>query len=206
MLILVLEGIDKTGKSTQSAKLAQTLTDQGYRVEVSEFHRYDTPTGKLIRQFLDGEYEVPQVAIECVMAADKYAQAQWFEGLEKNTDILILDRYILSQLVYSKSLGLDVDFMTNLLQYLKEPDFHIYLDISPESSIERRRGEEENDKYERDHSLMTTARNNYLTIIEKEVENNKAIIVDATLPIDEVHNQILEGIEFILPPLKEVSA
>ena len=191
MIIIEVEGLDKSGKNSQSELLYQALSERGYNVQKSEFHRYDTPTGQLIRKFLDGEYQPNQLAIECIMAADKYAQLDWFEELKKSTDILILDRYLTSQFVYSSANGVDVDFILNLLEDMPAPNFHIFLDIEPEESMKRKGKWGENDKYESDQELLTRVREKYLRIMELEQEDGKALILDGTKPIDELHQEIL---------------
>lgn len=191
MIIIAFEGLDKSGKNSQSEMLHKALYERGYNVEKSEFHRYDTPTGQLIRQFLDGEYKVNQHAIECIMAADKYAQLDWFKELEKETDVLILDRYVLSQMVYGVANGIDIDFTLNLLEHMPEPNYHFFLDVSPEESMNRKGKFGDNDKYEGDLELLTKAREKYLQVMEIEQADGKALILDGTRPVGEIHEDIL---------------
>lgn len=192
MMIITFEGLDKSGKKSQSELLYQALYERGYNVEKSEFHRYDTPTGQLIRKFLDGEYQANQLAIECIMAADKYAQLDWFEEIKEKTDVLILDRYLTSQFVYSTANGVDIDFTLNLLDRMPEPNFEFFLDIPPEESMKRKGKWGENDKYESDNALLSKARDNYLRIMTIEQESDRALILDGTKEVEELHKQILD--------------
>ena len=205
MKIIVFEGLDKSGKFTQAEMLAKELSERGYNVVKSEFHRYDTPTGELIRRFLDGQYSPNQLAIECIMAADKYAQMDWYEEIAEETDVLILDRYIVSQIVYGKANGIDMDFTIGLLDRLPEPDFHFFLDVSPEVSMNRKGKHGDNDKYEGDLSLLTKAREKYLQIMELEQEDDKAMILDGTeRPVD-LHKEILNKALSVLKKEEEVA-
>lgn len=193
MKIIAFEGIDKSGKRTQSELLARELSERGYSVVHSEFHRYDTPTGKIIRQFLDGEYKAPQIAIECIMAADKYAQLDWFKELEEQgTDVLILDRYILSQMVYAKSQDVDIDFMCELLELLPAPSFEFFLDVSVEESMARKGQHGENDLYERDHAFLTKVRENYKRYFRLNKGDGKTAIIKAERPELEIHQDIVK--------------
>ncbi|HDR4736874.1 TPA: dTMP kinase [Bacillus cereus] len=203
MIIIALEGLDKSGKKSQADKLHKSLYERGYNVEQSEFHRYDTPTGGLIRQFLDGEYNPGQLAIECIMAADKYAQLSWFEELAEKLDVLILDRYLVSQLVYSTANGVDIDFTASLLDRMPEPNFQIFLDIEPEESMKRKGKHGENDKYESDKELLTRARDLYLRYMKLEEEDGNAMILDGTLSVEELHQQILGRTLSLLTESKE---
>lgn len=192
MIIIAFEGLDKSGKASQSELLYQALYERGYEVEKSEFHRYDTPTGQLIRKFLDGEYSPNQLAIECIMAADKYAQLDWIHELEEKADVLILDRYLTSQFVYSAANGIDVDFTVDMLTKMPPPDFQFLMDITPDESMKRKGEHGDNDKYESNRELLTQARENYLRVMKSEEEANRAMILDGTLTVDELHKQILE--------------
>lgn len=204
MFVIVAEGIDKAGKRSQIDKLYEALLNKGYHVIKSGFHQYETPTGQLIRKYLDGEYQVNKYAIELIMAADKYAQLDWFRELkEQEVDVLLLDRYVLSQIIYSYALEVDPDFVFNLLQFLPEPDFHIYLDLDPEESMKRMGEHGENDKYESDKMLLTKVREAYLSVMTPLQEESAGMILDATLSIDELHQQILERVLTLLPQ-KEV--
>lgn len=183
---------DKSGKHSQSELLAKELRERGFDVVKSEFHRYDTPTGKLIRSFLHGEYASNQLAIECLMAADKYAQLDWFNKLAKEIDVLILDRYVLSQIVYGVANGTDVDFILGLLKQLPEPCFHFYLDVTPEESMKRKGKHGDNDKYEGDFKLLTKVRGHYLSLMEMEQEDDRALILDGTRGMKDLHIEILD--------------
>lgn len=191
MIIIAVEGLDKSGKRTQVELLHEALYARGFNVESSEFHRYDTPTGQLIRQFLDGTYVVEQKAIECIMAADKYAQLDWFNEIEQKTDVLILDRYTLSQRVYAEANKVESGFVYNLLEHLPEPDFQFYLDIDPVESMKRKGQHGDNDKYESNHELLVRARESYQWFIEYLEEDGLALTVNASRNAEEIHKSIL---------------
>ncbi|OQO83360.1 hypothetical protein BH739_16320 [Enterococcus casseliflavus] len=140
MKVIVFEGLDKSGKATQIQHFATLLKEQGKKVVTSEFHRYDTPTGKLIQDWLYHRWDVDQKTIELIMLADKQAQQRWFNELEaEGVDFLLLDRYLDSQLVY----GAYHDYLTmtteNKDHYLNETDFVIPIIqlVSNWSSVEK---------------------------------------------------------------------
>lgn len=162
MKIIETEGLDKAGKYTQSKLLAEYLKSLGYKVVQSEFHRYDTPTGKLIRDYLYKQYEVNDKTIELIMTADKVAQQDWFEQLkQEGVDFLILDRYVGSQTSYALAKGLPIDFIQTLSSLVVQPNLSIFLDISPELSMARKGKHGENDRYESDLAYLTKVRECY---------------------------------------------
>lgn len=183
MKIIAIEGLDKSGKHTQSNMLVDFLRQMGYKVEKSEFHRYDTPTGKLIRDWLYGEYDVDQHTIELIMAADKQAQQKWFEELEEQgVDFLVLDRYTGSQMVYSKANSINSVWADNLQTFMRKPDLEIFIDITAEESMKRKGKHGENDRYESDLKLLNNVRGLFI--------NRANYKVDGMRSIEEIYNDI----------------
>ena len=125
MQIIAIEGLDKSGKNTLVKDLELDLKSQGYSVETMEFHNYDSPTGKIIWDWLRGNYEADQKTIELIMAADKHAQKKKIEDFRINgVDYLLIDRYILSQKVYYFSnIAIDREFDASVVNYRKSLSF-----------------------------------------------------------------------------------
>lgn len=188
MKIIAFEGLDKSGKHSQSERLKANLEGLGFKVAKSEFHRYDTPTGQLIQKWLYGEYDVDQTTIELIMAADKYAQVPWINSLRKEGyDFLILDRYYTSQIVYGKASGGDVDWIDGLVGDLPATNLEFFLDISPEESMRRKGKHGDNDRYESDLELLKKVRAGYLH--ESEFQSGIKLI-DAERSVEEIENEI----------------
>ena len=188
MKIIALEGLDKAVKATQSRLLAEALQKQGVSVIQSEFHRYDTPTGGLIAKWLRREYLVDQITIELLIAADKQAQQEWIQSLEEQgVDVLILDRYTLSQFVYAQANGVDKNFVLTLQQFMRQPDHNIIIDILAEVSMSRKgkHNNGENDRYESDLAMLRKVRELYLTSVKPT-----DLVVDGTKEIEEIHQAV----------------
>lgn len=194
MIIIAFEGLDKSGKHTQSNLVTNWLKEEGYNVVQSEFHRYDTPTGKLIQQWLYKTWDVDKLTIELIMAADKHAQQRWFVELEEQgVDFLILDRYIGSQVCYAKASGLDSEWIEVLQKYLRKPDFSIFIDISPQESVKRKGKHGKNDRYESDIEFLTSVRNVYYDYYSK-IENKLILEQVDKLGVDEIFSVIKKEI------------
>lgn len=183
MIIIAFEGLDKAGKHTQMTMLYDFLVERGINVEKISFPVYDTPTGKLIRSYLEGNYPIDNHTFELLMAADKYAQQKYIYDLsEKNVDVLLLDRYILSQYVYGMANQVDLHWLKQVLSNIVEPDITIYLDIQAEESIKRKGKFEENDKYENDLEFLNQVRINYLKFV-LQTEEVRGVYSSPIFPI-----------------------
>lgn len=203
MKIIAIEGLDKSGKHTASEVLSDYLKVLGYKVKTSEFHRYDTPTGQLIRKYLIGEYNVSKETIELIMLADKYAQQETFAQYEKDgVDFLILDRYIDSQLNYSKAVyfketskeEMESDsvpfykYIEEGIKGLRQPDYVFYLEVKPETSMARKGQHGENDRYESDKELLTIVHDMYLASM---AINDHWHYVDSEIPAEQMIGRVL---------------
>lgn len=206
MKIIALEGLDKSGKASASRHIANILTEKGFRVAEMDFHRYHTPTGSLIRQWLKREIEMNKNAIELIMLADKVAALDDFSRLEKQgIDFLVLDRYKLSQAVYwlssidrrPESFGIN-NAMHKILKaadgILPDPDMTIILDIPAEVSMSRKGKHGENDRYESDRNLLREVRHNYL----QQSVSSLFHVVNAERPVDIVNADLEPLIEKLL--------
>jgi dTMP kinase len=139
---IVLEGGDGSGKSTQSARLAARLREQGLVV----FETYEpgsTAAGALIRDLLLHRQEPIAPATEALlMAADRaqHVVEQLVPALERG-EWVVCDRYVPSSLVYQgvvRGVGVDVvDDLNRAATALVEPDVVILLDLPDATARER---------------------------------------------------------------------
>jgi dTMP kinase len=195
MKIIAIEGLDKSGKHTQTKMLAAYLEATGYKVMQSEFHRYDTPTGQLIMDWLTGKWDVDQYTIELIMTADKQAQQKTFDELEKQgVDFLILDRYTSSQQVYSKANDVAWDWTIELQRYMRYPDFEIFIDIPAEESMVRKgkHNNGENDRYESDLEMLNRVRDLFLHLAK---ERPSLVRVNGMQSVQDVYETVVELVD-----------
>lgn len=107
--IIVIDGLDGSGKNTQASLLRDNLKDLGYRVKLFSFPRYESDSSTLIKMYLGGKIDkdannVNPYAASILYTADRYIQFK--VALEKylNTDtILIFDRYISANIIHQGS-------------------------------------------------------------------------------------------------------
>ena len=148
--LIVIDGLDGSGKQTQTQLLYDRLTSQGTPVRSVSFPDYKEPSSALVKMYLAGELgqaeEVSAYAASSFYAVDRYASYNKFwknDYLSGYT--LIADRYATSNIIHQMSklpkeqwkdfLCWMEDFEYSKLA-LPRPDRVIYLDMNPEVSRE----------------------------------------------------------------------
>lgn len=165
-MLVVLEGLDGAGKSTQVKKLRTYLESLSGSLEYIHFPRYDAPVyGDLISRFLRGDFgsneQVHPQLVALLFAEDRHgAAAQMKETLNKGENIL-LDRYVYSNIAYQcAKLNDEVQaealrewiFNTEYGDFqLPVPDLNIFLDVPigfVESKLKSQRNGQDRDYLE----------------------------------------------------------
>ena len=144
MALLVIEGLDGAGKSTQVRLLQEYLKAKGLRYEYLHFPRTDSPVyGDLIARFLRGELgnndSVNPYLVALIYAGDRADSKQMLEGWLNQGITVILDRYVYSNVAYQcaklptweQKLALKKWILETEFEYFKlpKPDLNIFLDV-----------------------------------------------------------------------------
>ncbi len=152
MSLIVLEGLDGSGKSTQVSMLSEYFQQQGNDVFFMHFPQLNTPYfGEMIAAFLRGDYgEVQQVhpqLVAALYAGDRWAAAKEIEEHLSLHHIVILDRYVYSNLAYQCAKLSNESEKEQLRQWIlsfefdfykiPKPDFNLFLDV-PLSFVEKK--------------------------------------------------------------------
>ena len=157
-MLVVLEGLDGAGKSTQVKKLRQYLEEVFGSLEYIHFPRYDAPVyGELISRFLRGDFgsneAVHPQLVALLFAEDRHSAAPEMKRTLQAGGTVLLDRYVYSNIAYQcaklKSAEEADDlrewiFNTEYGQFdLPVPDLNIFLDVPigfVESKLKSQRG------------------------------------------------------------------
>lgn len=147
--LIVIEGLDGSGKATQAQRLYELLRQRGKRVRKISFPNYASDSSALVRMYLRGDFgsdpsDVNAYAASSFYAADRYAgyKADWGPFYEEG-GLLVADRYTTSNAVHqcSKLPEQDWDaYLDWLFTYEYEllgipaPDAVIYLEVAPDVS------------------------------------------------------------------------
>ncbi|MBO4536104.1 MAG: dTMP kinase [Bacteroidales bacterium] len=191
-MLIVLEGLDGAGKSTQVRKLKEYLESKG-ALDYIHFPRYDAPVyGKLISAFLRGDFGTnetvhPQL-VALIYAEDRHgAVPQIRESLDAGRNVLF-DRYVYSNIAYQCAKLSDPAKIEELRQWIVDtefgdfgepwPDLNIFLDV-PLSFVENnlthsREGDDRNylqgskDIHESSMAFQARVREMYLMQAQKD--------------------------------------
>ena len=209
--LIVFEGTDGSGKSTQFKALCDRLANMGTTYEKLVFPQYKEPSSALIRMYLAGEFgsrpgDVNPYAASAFYAVDRYASMKKVWGdYYKDGGLILADRYTTSNAVHQSAKlpeGEREDFCRWLDEFehdrleLPRADLVLYLDMPTEMAVKLLRSREQAtnttaDIHEVDDGYLATCRTAALqaakvlgwTVIPC-VENGKL------RSIEEIHDQI----------------
>jgi len=176
--LIVIEGTDGSGKSTQFQKLTQRFREEGKQFKTLVFPQYSEPSSALIRMYLGGEFgtspsDVNAYAASAFYAVDRYAsyKKDWGKWYDEG-GLILSDRYTTSNAVHQTSKEAPED-RAAFLQWLYEfeydklgmpkPDLVIYLDVPTAFTEKLMRGREQAtgtkaDIHEQDTAYLATCR------------------------------------------------
>lgn len=156
-MLIVLEGLDGAGKSTQVRKLKAYLGEICQDLEYIHFPRYDSPVyGDLISRFLRGDFgsneTVHPQLVALLFAEDRHGAAPAIKEVLSREGTVLLDRYVYSNIAYQCAKLDNPDEREDLREWilntefgtfdLPRPDLNIFLDVPigfVESSLEKNR-------------------------------------------------------------------
>jgi dTMP kinase len=163
--LIAIEGIDQAGKRTQAHLLATKFRRMGRPVSVWSFPDYRTPVGKQLRAYLKRRIRLDPHTVHLLYAANKWEVADKLTNRLEHGDVVIVNRYTPSNLVYGVAHGLPHDWLASLEEQLPKPDVVVVLDVSPRTSLRRKhRGR---DVHESDLQYLSRVRRTYRSLARK---------------------------------------
>lgn len=219
--LIIIEGLDGCGKSTQTALLEKYFEDNSVNFKKIKLPDYDSKSSTLVKMYLGGEFgknadDVNAYAAGAFYAVDRFASYKLDWGKDYENDTLILaDRYATSNSIYQMEkidedkwdeyLDWSADFEYNKIG-IPKPDLVIFLDmpvdVSQKLMTSRYNGDEgKKDVHEANVDFLNNCRKSALYTAKKQ---GWAVVPCSDgvnpLPIEEIHNTILD---FVKKELKE---
>lgn len=188
--LIVLEGIDGSGTSTQIALLEDLLTNEGFKVKVSA-EPTKSVIGLEIRKLLASKQpssneKFAQLAL--LFAADRMTHVNevLLPSLQEY-DFVILDRYVMSSFVY-QGLSQPIEWVMNINSYAISPDLTIVLDIDEKEAIKRLSVRQTTKDFFEEEQILKNLRKRYLYFAS--LDNQKNVVLDACGEKNEILSQI----------------
>lgn len=217
--LIILEGLDGSGKSTQTLLAQQALQQMGIRFRTIKLPDYESESSSLVRMYLNGAFgtdpqSVNAYAAGAFYAVDRYAsfRLDWQHDYDRD-DVILADRYATSNAIY-QMVKLDRSEWDAYLDWSEDfeykklgipsPDAVIYLDVPPTVSqklMSARYGGDENKKdvHERNLAYLLSCREAALYTAEKQgwiivscVQNGKM------RKPEEIHSEIMQKLKSVL--------
>lgn len=186
--VLAFEGLDQSGKQTQSERLAAGLRAAGRRVEFLTFPEYPTAIGTEIGRALHGERDYAADTLQLLYIANRYEFRPRIESWLADGAIVICDRYVASSIAYGEAQGLDPAWLAEVQRYLPPPSLTLVLDIPPEVSLQRKHAAR--DRFERDLPLLARVRDSY----RRQAQAPGWVLIDGGRPVDEVAADVTRAV------------
>ena len=187
--IISIEGVDAVGKSTQSLHLQTWFKSKGVKVTSLSFPDYETPIGREIKAFLAGKRTFQAEVRHMLFAANRWEKLAANRESQIENEVVIVNRYTESNLVYGVANGLRLEWLAALEQGLPKSDLVIVLDAPSMALTSRRPGPK--DSYEKDHEMQFRVQSLYRELAPKF----GWIIVDGSRSVRGVHDSIIKVVK-----------
>ncbi|MDI6885839.1 MAG: dTMP kinase [archaeon] len=193
-MLIVIEGLDGAGLSTQATLLAEYLRGKNKKVLLTK-EPTSLPIGKLIKSILSRNQEVSLLALQLLFAADRAEHLEKeIEPALRTNHIVISDRYILSSLAFG-SVDNDLEFLKQINSRFRRPDLTVIIDTPPKVCLERINRARDNIELFEEGQRLEKVRKQFLAL--KNYFDN-TFIVAGDRAKDEVSKDIREVVESII--------
>ena len=213
--LIVIEGLDGSGKATQAKRLTEALVEKGIPVREVSFPDYGSDSSALVRMYLSGQFgtdpqDVNAYAASSFFAVDRFAsyKKDWHRDYARG--VVIADRYTTSNAVHQCSkLPKEQweDFLNWLFDFeykklgIPAPDRVIYLNVDPAVSqalmTARYHGDEsKKDIHERDIAYLRHSREAAAYCAEKLGWETVDCCRDGQMrSIEDIHKDVMKLLE-----------
>ncbi|KAH7134988.1 thymidylate kinase-domain-containing protein [Dendryphion nanum] len=195
--LIVFEGLDRSGKSTQCELLVESLRKEGVAVKHRRFPDRSTPIGQMINSYLSGQSEQEDHVIHLLFSANRWEAAASIESDLTSGTTVIIDRYYYSGCVYSaakKNPSLSLEWARHPEVGLPRPDLCLFLDIAAEEAAKR--GGYGTEKYEK-KEMQDQVRRLFEVLMESK-EKEDFVRIDAGRGLEEVRIEVEQVVRSVM--------
>ena len=189
--LIVLGGIDGAGKTTQAALLEKHLVASGRRV-IRTAEPTPFPSGVALRRALSGADKKSEWEMATMFVLDRLAHnLHPTEGIKAILDSgadIICDRYYYSTLAYQGH-STDYEWVRRMnldCPAIRKPDLCIYLDLTPEQSLERIVAGRQTVEIYENREILERVRNAFFRVFDDLAGSDRIAVVNAYRPVEQI--------------------
>lgn len=225
-MLIVLEGLDGAGKSTQVRKLKEYIASKGKQLKYLHFPRFDAPVvGEMIAKFLRGDFgninDVDPMLVALLYAEDRRDASKMVREWLDNGDVVLFDRYVYSNIAFQCAKIEEEGRAQELREWIfkseyedfaiPRPDINIFLDVPigfvSSKLSEQRSGDDreylkgKSDIHEADITFQMRVRQVYLDQCSQDDKFLRIECADerwAMLPAEDIFEKIKKEIDKVL--------
>ena len=203
-LLVVLEGIDGAGTTTQARRLVTALEARGRRAHLTR-EPSDGPIGRLLREILAGSHQpvdvagdtqaIDQATLGLLFAADRsdHIQREVAPSLAAGA-IVVSDRWYHSSLAYQGA-GEARAWVRELNRHARRPDLTILLEVEPKVAARRRAADQRREEIFDPLPMQEQVAAGYRATVEMlRAAGERIDVLDGQQSVDVVSAQILERV------------
>lgn len=197
---IAFEGIDGSGKSTQSALLIQKLRQEGIPCYAT-MEPTDAPIGSLIRQVMTGRVKTDNKAVAALFAADRLDHLlNEVDGIVSKIEsgvTVVTDRYYFSSYAYN-SVHMPMEWVIKANEQssaILRPSVTVYIDIDPDTALDRIAKNRFRQELFEKKSMLVKVRDNYMKAFKLLEKEEKVFIVDGNRPQEEIAEAVWNAVK-----------
>ncbi|XP_043984551.1 thymidylate kinase [Gambusia affinis] len=184
--LIVLEGVDRAGKTTQCKKLVQALQQSGRPAEMMRFPDRSTTIGQLISAYLEKKSDLEDHTVHLLFSANRWELVPVMKKKLDQGITLVVDRYAFSGAAFTSAKpGFCLDWCKRPDVGLPKPDLVMFLQLNPAEAALR--GQFGNERYETS-AFQKSVQERFEQLMKDPSVNWK--VIDASQNVEEVHADI----------------
>ncbi len=221
-ILIAVDGVDASGKQTQTEFLYKRLSEEGKRVRLVSFPAYGSESSALVKMYLNGDFgnkpeDTSAYAASSFFAADRFAtyKTDWGKDYNDGT-IIIADRYVSSNMIHQAGKIKDKDEKDKFLSWLDDFEYNIYglprpnitvfLDMPVKWRIKllserpnKATGGEAKDIHESNEEYLEESYNNAVYAAEKfGWERIICANENGVRTIEDIHNEVYDKVKTVI--------
>lgn len=197
-ILVAIEGADGSGKTTQVAALYNHYAATSTKVAKFRFPEYNTPIGRVLKKQVAGKLSISREAMFALFAANRLERLESLSDHLKCGDLVLCDRYSLSELIYGSAAGLNQRWLLEIEKLMPVPDLLIVLSTVSHILEERRnRRRNSTDIFEENASYQNAVFTAYNQVDDISLGQYGKIIakVDSSVPVKELTLDLIRRID-----------